>query len=158
MLLTGRCTRPIVPSDLERWHVDEPELARRAIANLDRLAAPVSLNVIWLGTGIPERVSHSSTVGTAAAWVLTASFQERIRALQPGAWFFAMPQSDYIFAWPAGQSIDIVALHLENLRNQLILAATHRRVLTEQVFVLLEGRLRAASPEEVRSGRVPAGR
>jgi len=158
ILLTGQCSRLVVASDLERWHVHETDLARKAIANLDRLAAPISLNPIWLGDGLPEVVSHSSAVGTAAAWVLTTSFQEKIRTLQPGAWFVAMPQSDYIFAWPVGQSIDVVTLHLNDLKNQLSLAATHSRVLTGQVFVLLEGRLRAASPEEVHSGHIAAVR
>jgi len=152
ILLLGKCSRLVVASDLERWQVSTPTLAHRAVENLDRLAAPIDLNRIWLGSGLPEAVSHSSVVGTAAAWALTRSFQEKVRALQPGAWFVAMPQPDYLFAWPAGQSTDILALHLKDLKNQLSLAAAHRKVLTRQIFILFNAQLRIASPQEVGSG------
>ncbi len=156
ILLTGRCARLLKAADVVRWQVSDTELARRAIENLDRLAAPVDLNIIWLETGLPEDVSHSSSVATAAAWVLTTSFQEKLKALQPGAWFVAMPQSDYIFAWPAGQSKVVVARHVEALKDMLSIANENRQVLTEQVFVLQKGHLRIATLEEVRSVHIAA--
>lgn len=154
ILLTGTRTRTVVVADLPRWHVDRRELARQAIVNLDRLTAPVQLDVILLDSGLPEEVSHSSSAGTASAWVLTSTFREKLRALQPGAWFVALPQPDFIFAWPSGQSADTHALRLENLKKQLDLAEEGKRVLSAKLFVLMDGSLRMASPEEVRSGRI----
>ena len=141
--------RRVSADDLARWRLDESDVARQAVANLDHRAAVQDLDIVWVGDGRPEYATHSTRVGTAAAWLLTPAFTRKLQALWKGDWFVAMTSSDDFYAWPVDLPLDRQSGRVQTVHDLVDLARRQDGVLSEHVYLWHAGQLRVATAAEI---------
>lgn len=134
--------------DLEAWQITEDQVRQQAVANLTASPGNDSITVNRDGGRARLLVSAAHDAYDAARLTLPLLQQRLSREFPDGA-FVAIPNRDFLVAWPVG-----LPVHLA-MWNQVPNDYSSRpHPLTDELFVVVNGVLRPATRDEQITGRL----